>query len=160
VTRLWNPYLSLADSRQGCFIFTVNITWFLSGLWSIPLFCVRYFNACCDTLLFCFLYYIRLVPTFWKYNQIQHSLVSVSICHSFLAHMQPEPCSLQIRNPIKVCQQQCGISKAFYSVLCSSLWLSAAKLHAKSCTSQVSYVFLTFLFNIFYMICLCPLKTE
>jgi hypothetical protein len=40
--------------------------------------------ACCDTLLFCFLYYIRLVFTLWKYIQIQHFLVLLFVCHSFL----------------------------------------------------------------------------
>jgi hypothetical protein len=91
VTRVWNPYLSWADSRQGCFIFTVNITWFVSVLWR-PLFCVRYFNVPCllwhPTPLFSVLYKIgvRFVKI---YIQIQHSLVLVFVCHSFLA----DPCS-------------------------------------------------------------------
>ena len=75
----------------GCFIFTVNITWFLSVLWShssVFVSDISMYTACSDTLLHCFLYYIRLVFALWNnYIQIQHSLVPVSICH-----FSPTPC--------------------------------------------------------------------
>jgi hypothetical protein len=92
VIRVWNPYLSLADPRQGCFIFTVNITWFLSVLLkSFLCFVSDNFNVLC--LLWhpsnCFLYYIRIRPVFalWHYIQIQH--IPLSVCHPILADSMP-----------------------------------------------------------------------
>jgi hypothetical protein len=81
VNKVWNPYLSLADPWQGCFIFIVNITWFFQVLFKSFLCFVSdtsmYF-ACCDILPLCFLYYIRLVFTLWQHTLSCHLCLSPS----------------------------------------------------------------------------------
>jgi hypothetical protein len=97
VTRMRNPYLSLADPRQGCFIFTVNIIWFLYFLLkSFLCFVSDNFNVLCllwhSTPLFSVLYKtgVHFVAI---HSDSTHSLLLYLFCYS------PTPCPLATRDP-------------------------------------------------------------
>jgi hypothetical protein len=122
VTRVWNPYQSLTDPKQSCFIFTVNITWFLKVLLkSFLCFVSGNCNVLCllwhPTPLFSVLYKtgVHFVKT---HSDSTQSLLLIL----FVIHLLT-PCSPTTRDPFYADRDQkgsvastgCGCTKKIFA---------------------------------------------